>query len=285
MEFKGKVKYTLKNDYMFKAVLQKNEKVLRGLTASLLDISVSDIQSICIENPIILGESIDNKTVILDILLILNDQQRINIEMQVVYQAHWKERSISYLCKLFNQLDVGEEYTGAMRTVHIGIIDFELFPGENIFYSKNTLMDKNTHRIYSDKLALNVLCLKHIEAATQKDKDSGLYDWARLFAANTWEELKMISENNDVLNEAVSTMRSLTEDQKIRLQCEVRRLNEMAYKLEIQAAFEDGVSQEHEKTVAAQKQAEEERKQREEAEREVDRLKEMLKVYENRLHK
>ena len=102
----------------------------------------------------------------------------------------------------------------------------------------------------------------------------------------------MISENNDVLNEAVSTMRSLTEDQKIRLQCEVRRLNEMAYKLEIQAAFEDGVSQEHEKTVAAQKQAEEERKQaekerkqREEAEKEVERLKEMLKVYENRLHK
>lgn len=100
--------------------------------------------------------------------------------MQVVAQSFWKERSLTYLCKLYNQLEVGEEYSEALKTIHIGILDFELFPGEEQFYSQNLLMDKITHRIYSDNLALNVLCLKEIENAMQEDRDCGLYLWAKL---------------------------------------------------------------------------------------------------------
>ena len=50
-------------------------------------------------------------------------------------------------------------------------------------------MDVVTLRIYSNKLSIYVLCLKHIEHATQADYDSGLYQWAKLFSATTWEEL------------------------------------------------------------------------------------------------
>ena len=32
----GEIDYTLTNDYMFRAILQSNEKVLRGLISSLL---------------------------------------------------------------------------------------------------------------------------------------------------------------------------------------------------------------------------------------------------------
>ena len=230
MEFTGKIRYSFKNDYMFKAVLQKNPNVLKNLLASLLHLQINEIQSIDIKNPIVLGENIDNKAVILDILLVLNGNRQINIELQVVAQSFWKERSLTYLCKLYNQLNVGEEYSEAMKTIHIGILDFELFPGEEQFYSQNLFMDKITHRIYSDNLALNVLCLKEIENATQEDRDCGLYLWAKLFAATTWEELMMIAENNDVLKDAVVTIKQLSEDQRIRLQCEARRRYEMDWK-------------------------------------------------------
>ena len=56
MEFTGEIKYTLKNNHMFKAVFQKNERIPKRIIASLLHISFYDIQSIHIENPIILGE-------------------------------------------------------------------------------------------------------------------------------------------------------------------------------------------------------------------------------------
>ena len=52
------------------------------------------------------------------------------IEMQVISQPYWKERSLTYLCKLFNQLDAGENNENAIKTIHIGILDFERFPGE-----------------------------------------------------------------------------------------------------------------------------------------------------------
>jgi predicted transposase/invertase (TIGR01784 family) len=112
---------------------------------------------------------------------------------------------------------VGKAYDQVMKTVHIGILDFELFENEDTFYSKNLLMDTKTQRIYSDKLGVNVLSLRHMKNATQEDKANGLYAWARLFASSTWEELKMAVENSEIMQEAVVTFKELTEDEKIRM--------------------------------------------------------------------
>lgn len=53
--------YGMRNDYMFHAVLQKNEEVLRNLLATLLEMDEADIASCCIENPIELGKEIEGK--------------------------------------------------------------------------------------------------------------------------------------------------------------------------------------------------------------------------------
>lgn len=54
----GKIPFGMTNDYMFRAVLQKNNKVLRGLICSLLQLTEADIKSVAITNPIIIGEAI-----------------------------------------------------------------------------------------------------------------------------------------------------------------------------------------------------------------------------------
>ena len=59
--------YGMKNDYMFHAVLQKNEEVLRNLLATLLEMDEADIVSCHIENPIELGKKIEGKDCILDV--------------------------------------------------------------------------------------------------------------------------------------------------------------------------------------------------------------------------
>lgn len=84
LEFTGEIKYTLKNDYMFKAVFQKNERIPKWIIASLLHISFYDIQSIHIENPVILGETVNNKDVTLDLHVILNNDMRMSIEMRAL---------------------------------------------------------------------------------------------------------------------------------------------------------------------------------------------------------
>ena len=60
LEATGEIPYNMTNDYIFRAVLQKNEKVLRGLVASLLHLNPEEIQ-VEITNPIKLGSTIVNK--------------------------------------------------------------------------------------------------------------------------------------------------------------------------------------------------------------------------------
>lgn len=85
-----KVPYGMMNDYMFRAVLQKSPDALRGLLSALLYIPESEIISCEICNPIILGDALDEKTCILDILVLLNRNRQINLEMQVGSIENWQ---------------------------------------------------------------------------------------------------------------------------------------------------------------------------------------------------
>jgi bisphosphoglycerate-dependent phosphoglycerate mutase len=63
----GIVAYNMTNDYMFRAVLEANKNVLKGLICSILHLNDADITSVEIKNPIKLGEAVDDKEFILDI--------------------------------------------------------------------------------------------------------------------------------------------------------------------------------------------------------------------------
>ena len=76
--------------------------------------------------------------------------------------------------------------------------------------------------MYSDKLRISVLNLKHIELATEEDQAYRIDHWARLFKAVTWKELKALAAQNPIFTDAARTAVVLSEDEKIRLQCEAR---------------------------------------------------------------
>jgi predicted transposase/invertase (TIGR01784 family) len=142
---------------MFRAVFQKNENALKGLLSALLSLPKSQIKEVTILNPIILGETIDDKTCILDLHLQLNNNERINIEMQVEDLGNWPERSITYLGRSFDQTKTGSDYSDIRTTIHIGILDFNLPNLTPEFYSEYKLMNVKNHEIYSDKFVLRVL--------------------------------------------------------------------------------------------------------------------------------
>lgn len=218
----GKIDYQMTNDYMFHAALQKNPKVLKSLVCSLLRLRLQEIRSIQIINPIILGETVDEKTFILDINIVLNDNTLINLEMQVENLYNWEERSLSYLCCTFDQLQKGEEYSSAKPVIHISFLDFTPFPEYPEFYASYQFMNEKNHHIYSDKLTLRVVDLRQIELATAEDQASGLEHWARLFKASTWEEIRMIAKKDENLLEATETLYTLNADELVRRQCEAR---------------------------------------------------------------
>ena len=226
----GEVRYRLTNDYMFRAVLQKNEKVLRGFVCSLLHLEKETIKKITITNPIVLGDAINEKTIIMDVALLLNDDQRLNLEMQVVNYNDWPERSLYSLSRDFCNLNRGGNYYDVLPLLHINILDFNLFPNHPAFYSRNKVMDQETHHVYSSKFGINVLELNQIELATDEDKVWKLDYWAKLFKANTWEEIQMKAEQDKTLHECASALRAMSEDERIRMQCIARERYEMDQK-------------------------------------------------------
>ena len=218
----GPIAIRMTNDYLFRALLQHSNKTLRSLICALLHLEPEQIQSAVIANPIELGSAIDEKTFILDVKVILNDNVVLNLEMQVINEYNWPERSLSYLCRAFSNLNPGEDYHKVKSVIQIGLLDFTLFPKHPEFYATYQLLNIKNHTIYSDKLRLSVLDLSHMELATEEDRRYHIDKWAAFFKATTWEEIKMHAQKDKYIREASDTIYQLTQNENIRLQCEAR---------------------------------------------------------------
>lgn len=218
----GKIDYTLTNDYMFRAVMQKNEKVLRGLICSLLRLDAKDIKSVNILNPIVLGEYYGDKDFVLDVKVMLNNEKIINLEMQVGEQDYWNNRSLSYLCAIFDNLEKGDGYSQIKPSYHIGILNFTLFPKYPEFYATNKMMNIKKNYIYNDNFTLNVLDLTQIDLATDEDKDYKLDYWAKLFKASTWEDFNMLAKKDKIFEETGEAVFELNQDKEARYISEMR---------------------------------------------------------------
>ena len=157
-----------------------------------------------------------------DIKVNLNGHAVINLEMQVVNEGNWPERSLCYLCRAFDNLNRGQSYEDIRPAIQIGLLNFTLFPDSPEFFANYYMANTKNHKIYSDKLRLSVLDLTQADLATAEDHIYRLDRWAAFFKARTWEELKMLAKNDSTLQEAAVAVWHLTLDEKIRQICEAR---------------------------------------------------------------
>lgn len=218
----GQVPYRMMNDYLFRAVLQSNNKALRGLICALLHLAEEEVFSVEITNPVVLGETVTDKEFRLDINVILNNRTLINLEMQIANKLNWRERSVMYLCRSFDQLNHGQDYTEAKPVIHIGFLDYSLMEESPEFCASYKLINTKSYQKYSDSLTLYVIDLSHIELATEEDKRYHIHEWAMLFKATTWEEVRMIASKDEYLKEASQTMFRMSADDLIRKRCRDR---------------------------------------------------------------
>ena len=275
--------YGMRNDYMFHAVLQKNEEVLRNLLATLLEIDEAEIESCHIENPIELGKEIEGKECILDVKLTLNNDKVINIELQVYKQTYWINRSLLYWARTYDNLKSGQDYSMLLPAYHIGILDFTLFENHPKFMAQYQILDVEDGYLYSDKLCIKVLDLTQLEKAKQEpETNKKLLKWASIFKAETLEELEQLASGEEVFENMVVTMKKLSEDEKIRMQCEAREDYERSLLTEYNAGksegIEQGLQQGIQQGIASERRNTEKERQRADAlAAEVERLRALLK--------
>ena len=123
----GPVSVSLTNDLLFKHLMQRSTEALHELIASLLHLELSQIKKTEIINPISLGDRIDDKTIILDVNLLMNDSTNLDLEMQVINYHDWIERSVFYTARNFGDLKTGDPYIDVRSSIHIGFLSYTLF--------------------------------------------------------------------------------------------------------------------------------------------------------------
>lgn len=210
-----KITVKLTNNYAFQKIF-KNTKIVKGFLMALLDLKEYEIKKIEITDPFTLGGNNEEKEGILDIKLILNQNRKINIEMQNTYQDDWTERSLFYNCRMFTDgFQKGHPYGELPPCIHVGILSFNQMISPN-YYHKISLMDEKTKEIYSRKFQFHMIELKKLENVKEKQRRKPLYQWAKLIAAQTWEELEQESKGNKYMERALEEMIKISQDEKER---------------------------------------------------------------------
>ena len=218
----GKLPFRMTSDILFKVLMQSSKNVLKGIVCSYLDLAPETIKSIDISNPISLKEDIAAKEMILDIKAILNDETIINLEMQVINFNDWTERSLSYLCRCFDNLGPGHGYLHVKSAVHIGFLDYTLFPDHPEFYATYRMINERTGQLYSSKFRISVVDLTKRNLATEEDIAHHRDLWAAFFKATEWGEVMALAEKDKNISEAAVTLRKLSDDELFKMRYEAR---------------------------------------------------------------
>ena len=152
------------------------------------------------------------------------------------------------------------------------------------------------HYIYSDKKSLININMTRIDLATENDIRFGLVNWAKLFMAETWEELKMLAEKDQTIERAVSSAWQMTEEEIIRERMRNREEGEQLWRSmekqleeykkqsakyqEQSAKYQEQSVKYQEESAIYQRQAAEDKKRADEAEKKLLELQAKLAALE-----
>lgn len=127
-----------------------------------------------------------------------------------------------YHCRNFTHIQKGHDYDTAQPVIHIGFLNYTLFPKHPEFYATYMLENIITHQLFSSKMRIGVVNLNQIDLATDEDIIYGLDKWVALFKSKTWEELRMIANEKPELLEATKSLYEYNNEDTIRFQCYAR---------------------------------------------------------------
>ncbi len=188
-----------KSDVAFKE-LMRNEEVRRHFISDVLQIPLEEIKSVRLENTLLSRRSRQEKQCILDVRVLLNDNSRINVELQIRRLAYWDKRSLFYLAKMYTDgVFSGQSYDRLKKCIVISILDFDLDPFPD--YHKVYYLRDQKGRQYSDQFEIHVIELNKELTGDRMD------DWIRLFRVTSREELEQMQSGNVGVMKAVSEVK------------------------------------------------------------------------------
>ena len=182
------------NDYLFFKVMGEkgDEPQLLGFLNAVLGRSGREpIESLEIaENTSFEKDFIDGKSCILDVLAILQDGTKVNIEVQLSNKYNMERRSLFYWSKVYSKsLKKGKDYRALPNVIAINIVDFDYLPGENFHACFHLREDADPSIILSPVLEIHFVNMVKWRRQREKDLAVPLHRWLTWFDEKSPPEL------------------------------------------------------------------------------------------------
>ena len=229
-----------KVDYCFKELME-DEIVRNAFISAAAQIPMEHIKKTWILPSHLRKESKTDKLGILDVRVLLDDNTQIDIEIQVTSYAYWAERTLFYLAKMYSeQIHEGEGYDKLQKCIHIGVLDFELFPDEE-YASTFHLWEDSRRRMYSDKFEFHTLELPKL--AKYQYPETELLNWLRFINGEKSEDFEVAAENNPYIQKAYENLKKISADDVKRLEYESREKAIRDYNHSIHMSRKEGIEE------------------------------------------
>ncbi len=236
------------NDFVFKKIFgkQENEVLLKDLLTSILNISIQKIQ---IKSDVVLEKVLEeNKTGILDIQAMADNNKLVNIEIQVKDEYNIKERSLYYWSAMYhNGLGKGNNYKEGIQTIAINILNFNCFE-DGPYHEIGRIKRDYNNEIVTDKLELHFIQIPKFREKGLKI-ESNLDAWMHFINNENKKGVELAMKKNNVIKKAAKELEYLSGDEEIRRIAFLREKAIMDEYNNISSAKEEGLKEGIEKGI------------------------------------
>ena len=240
-----------KNDVVFQCLFnQKNEKITKAFVEALIgrkinEITINETKELYREKP-------DDKLGVLDLELEINNNEKVDVEVQLIERENFEERLLYYFSKLYGStIKIGEDYTKVKKVLIIAIINYEINLTKEIkeFETRWKIQEtKNPQLVLTEEAEFIILELPKVRREYEKNKDNVKAQWMMFLDDPNREEVREIMEKNEDIKEAVVKVHEMSEDEKIRRLADLREkaimdekaIRKAGYRRGMEKGLEDG---------------------------------------------
>ena len=207
-----------KNDIVFQSLFSKeNEEITKNFVQSLLGKKISKIE--INNNKELFRERPEDKLGILDLQVDIDDEEKIDVEIQLIDKYNLVDRLLYYFSRLYAEtIKIGDEYEKSKRIVLIAILDYDLELTKFIEEMQTQWMlreTKNPEIILTNKLEIDIIELRKVKKEYEKDRHNEKAQWMLFLDDPNSKEVHEIMEENKEINDAIFVVHEMTEDEKM----------------------------------------------------------------------
>jgi predicted transposase/invertase (TIGR01784 family) len=218
------------NDYIFLRIMGEKgdeEQLLAFLNAILKRPGKQKLQSVeIIENKAIPADIIGGKSCVLDVRAVLENDDRVNIEVQLRNLGNMDRRSLFYWSREFTKgLSSGQEYEEVPNVVAINIVGYAFLPQVQDFHTTFHIWE-DTHRdiMLTDALEIHFIDMVQFRSLQGRDiRNDSLHRWLTYLDKGSPQELiEEVIKMDIAIQKTETKLRTISGDEESLRMYEIR---------------------------------------------------------------